>query len=73
MNEIVAGMVSIALAIVGLAIIATLVSQRAQTGTVVQALTGGFATDIGAAVAPVTGSSITGVGLGSYGSGGFVG
>jgi hypothetical protein len=65
MSELVQGMVSVALAIVGIAIIATLVSRQAQTPAVIKALSGGFADDIRAAVSPVTGG---GVGIGSYSS-----
>lgn len=57
MNSAVAGIVTIATAIVGLAIIATLVSNRANTASVIKSATGGFASDITAAVAPVTGGT----------------
>ena len=49
------GIVTIAVAIVGIAILAVLVSKNAQTPAVIKAATGGFATDISAAVSPVTG------------------
>ncbi len=55
MSEVWQGVVSIAVAIVGIAIIAVLVSRNAQTPAVIGAATGGFAQDIGAAVSPVTG------------------
>jgi len=51
------GIVTIALAIVGIAILAVIVSRNAQTPQVIQAATGGFAQDISAATSPVTGSS----------------
>lgn len=51
------------LAIIGLAIVAVLVSKNAQTGTVISDFSKGFAGIIGAAVAPVTG------GIGSLGNG----
>lgn len=57
MNQSIAGIVTIATAIVGLAIIATLVSNRANTSNVIKSATGGFAQDITAAVAPVTGGA----------------
>ena len=57
MNDFVSGMVSIALAIVGLAIISVLVSGKAQTSNVIQAASGGFAQDLVAAVSPVTGNA----------------
>lgn len=53
----VAGIVTIATAIVGLAILATLVSKNANSSGVISAATGGFAQDISAAVAPVTGGA----------------
>ncbi len=46
---------SIAAMIVGLAIIAVLVSNKANTGNVISEAAKGFARDIGAAVKPVTG------------------
>ena len=41
-------------ALIGLAVVAVIVSQRAQTASVIQALGGGVASAIGAATAPVT-------------------
>lgn len=67
MSEVWQGVVSIAVAIVGIAIIAVLVSRNAQTPAVIGAASGGFAQDIAAAVSPVTG------GLGGIGVGGFAG
>jgi hypothetical protein len=52
------GLVTIALAIVGLAIVATLVSKNAQTGNVIQSSAGGLGEDIEAAVSPVTGGQV---------------
>jgi hypothetical protein len=63
-NQLVSGAVSIALAIVGIAVIAVLVGQNSQTGSVIQAATSGFASDIEAAVAPVSG------GFGNFSGGG---
>ena len=59
MNEAWQGIISVALAIVGIAIVATLVSKNAQTPQVIQAASQGFASDISAAVSPVTGQSFT--------------
>jgi hypothetical protein len=60
--------------IIGLAIIAVLVSQKAQTPAVLQAGGSAFATIIGAAVGPVTGGGGnqfgSGGGTSSYGIGG---
>lgn len=63
MNDAWQGIISVALAIVGIAIIAVIVSKQANTSQVIQAATQGFAADIGAAVSPVTGGS------GGYGGG----
>jgi hypothetical protein len=57
-DQLITALVSIVLAIIGLAALATVLSPKAQTGSVVQAASGGLATDIGAAVSPVTGGSI---------------
>lgn len=54
-NDIVSGVVTIATAVVGIAIIAVLVSGNAKTGSVISAATGGLAQDISAAVSPVSG------------------
>lgn len=51
------GLVTIALAIVGLAIVATLVSKNARTSQVAQATAGGFSESLLAAVSPVTGQA----------------
>lgn len=64
MNEMWSSVVTVATAIVGLAIIAVLVSNNAQTGNVIGAATGGFAQDLTAAVSPVTGA---GGGFGGFG------
>jgi hypothetical protein len=56
-DKIIADIVTIATAIVGLTIIAVLVSKQANTGSVITAATGGFATDLKAAVSPLSGGS----------------
>lgn len=53
MNAFAEGLISIALAIVGLGVVATLVSKNAQTGSVLTAGFGGLATGIKAAEGPV--------------------
>lgn len=64
-NEVVSGIVTIATAVVGIAIIAVLVSKQANTGSVISSATSGFAQDISAAVSPITGGgSFTGGGAG---------
>jgi uncharacterized membrane protein len=59
MDQFWTSIVTIATAIVGVAIIAVLVSNRATTANVITASTTGFANDLTAAVAPVTGASAT--------------
>lgn len=74
---------TIASAIVGLAIIATLVSNKANTSNVLRSAGGAFSGAIGAAVSPVTGGnfggsssfsgSYGGAGPGLYTGGNFIG
>lgn len=71
-DNLVTAVVSIVLAIIGLASLATILSSKANTSQVIQAASGGLATDIGAAVSPVTGGSI-GTGIGSLGNLGAIG
>lgn len=56
MNNITESIVTIATAIVGLAIVAVLVSNRAQTGNVLGAAGSAFANALSAATGPVTGA-----------------
>ena len=60
MNELWSGVITVATAIVGLAVIAVIVSKNANTSNVISAATSGFAKDITSAVSPVSGSSIMG-------------
>ena len=64
MNEIWGGVVTIATAIVGVAVLAVIVSKNANTSGVISSAGSALATDIGAAVSPVTGGS----GLGGFGN-----
>jgi hypothetical protein len=57
MNALWNGLFGVATLIVGLALVATLVSRSANTSGVLQAASGGLATDIRAATEPVTGAS----------------
>jgi hypothetical protein len=59
MNEITVAMGSIAAALIGLAIVAVLVSKQAQTPQVLQSAGTAFSAVIAAAVAPVTGAAGT--------------
>lgn len=57
MNSITEAIVTIATAIIGVAILAVLVSQRSNTAKVIGAAGDAFSRSIGAAVSPVTGGS----------------
>jgi hypothetical protein len=59
MNSITEAGVTIATAIVGLAIVAVLVSKNAQTASDIQAAASGFGNSIGEAISPVTGNGAT--------------
>lgn len=65
MNQFAASITTILLAIVGVAIVAVLVSKNANTSGVINAGGSAFAQDLGTAISPVTGS---GGGL-SFGNG----
>lgn len=52
------GLITIALAIVGLAMVSVLVSRKANTSGVLQAAASGFGNTLGVAESPVTGSSV---------------
>lgn len=66
MNQIGPGVVTIIGGIIGLAIVAVLVSQQAQTGTILSQAGGSLAKVIGAAVAPVSnGNQFGAAGIGS--------
>lgn len=56
-NSIVESISTIALAVIGLAIVATLVSRNANTSAVIQSAASGLANNIGIAESPVTGAS----------------
>lgn len=67
MNEnLVSSLVTVVTAIIGVAVLAVIVSKSANTAGVIQAGAQGLATDIGAAVSPVTGAG-TFNGLGGAG------
>lgn len=70
MNSFVEGISTIALAVVGLAVVAVIVSRNSNAGGIIQAGASGLANNIGVAISPVTGSSPS-FNLGYPGSGGF--
>lgn len=57
MNSFLEGIATIALAIVGLAVVAVIVSKRSNAAGIIQASASGLANNIGVAISPVTGSS----------------
>lgn len=59
MNSFVEGAATIALAVIGLAMVAILISRRSNTAGVIQAAASGLANNVGVAISPVTGSSFT--------------
>lgn len=66
-DSLVNALVSVGLAIVGVATLAVIVSGRAQTANVITAGGNAFATAIGAAVSPVSGASLGSAALGNFG------
>lgn len=69
MSELWQGVITIASAIVGLAILAVLVSNSANTTGVISAASSGFAQDLSAAVSPVTGGGGFGTNILGYNNG----
>ncbi len=66
MNRLVDGAVSIAIAIVGVALLAVLVSKNAQTPAVFRSAGEAFSNSLRAATGPVTGNAGAGVFTGDY-------
>lgn len=58
MNDAVHALVSIAIAIVGVAIIAVLVSKNTQTSKVIQSAGSAFGNDLAVAISPASGSGM---------------
>jgi hypothetical protein len=58
MHPLIEGGVTIALAVIGLAVVSSLVSPKANTTGVIQAGASGFNNALGVAEAPVTGTSL---------------
>ncbi len=57
-DQLIASVVTVATAIVGLAVIAVLVSKQANTSGVITAGGSAFASDLAAAVSPITGGGL---------------
>lgn len=62
MGDFGSGIIAVLIAIVGVATLAVIFSKNSQGPQVAQAFFGGIAQDIGAAVSPITGGGIGGVG-----------
>jgi hypothetical protein len=63
-NELITSVVTVLTAIIGVAIIAVLVSKQANTSGVIQAGGSAFSGALGTALSPVTGQSSLGLGFG---------
>lgn len=64
-DQLITSIVTVLTAIIGVAILAVLVSKQSQTGNVIKAASSGFAQDLQTALSPVTGGGFTGGGLSS--------
>jgi len=73
LNHVWGGIIQVLLAIVGLAILAVIVSNNANTANVITSAGSAFASDLAAAVSPVTNSGLgfgfTGMGVGNNATG----
>lgn len=65
-DEIIRSVTTIAVAIIGVAVLATIVSRNAQTPQVIQAGGQSLAQALTAAVSPVTGNSGVGLGVNAF-------
>lgn len=70
-DQLISGVVTVATAIVGIAILAVLVSRNSQTPQVISSAGQAFSGAIQAAVAPVSSGLFTGGGVPGYPSSGF--
>lgn len=69
MNQITETAATIAIAIVGVALLALIVSRRSNTAGVIAALGASFSNALGVAVSPVSGAPVAGLtGIGSFGT-----
>lgn len=60
-ESFITSVVTVIMAIIGVAILAVLVSPRAQTGNVLSAGANAFSSILGSALSPVTGGGFTGI------------
>ena len=56
-DQLITSIVTVVTAIIGVAILAVLVSKQSQTSTVIKAASSGFAQDLSAALSPISGGS----------------
>jgi hypothetical protein len=69
MNQLTETAATIGLAIVGVAILALIVSRKSNTAGVISALGASFSNALGVATSPVTGAPVSGLtGIGSFGT-----
>jgi hypothetical protein len=64
-DQFLTSLVTVATAIIGVAILAVLVSSKSQTGNVIKAAGTAFSQDLGAALSPISSGSGTGTNLAS--------
>lgn len=62
-ETLITSIVTVLTAIIGVAILAVLVSKQSQTGNVIKAASSGFAADLSAALSPISGSGFGGINL----------
>ncbi len=62
-ESLLTSVVTVLTAIIGVAILAVLVSKQSQTGSVIKAASSGFAADLSAALSPISGGGIGAGGL----------
>lgn len=65
-ETLITSIVTVLMAIIGVAILAVLVSKQSQTSTVLKAASQGFAADLSAALSPVSGTSGFNVSIPSF-------
>jgi hypothetical protein len=73
MNNLLNSVVTVAVAIIGVAIVAVLVSKNANTSQVIGAASSGFSNALGTALSPVSGGGLGGFGGFPGGGGGYIG
>ena len=57
-DKLITSVVTVVMAIIGVAILAVLVSSQSQTSTVIKSASSGFAQDLTTALSPVTGGGL---------------